>query len=186
MKRIWSAVLLSLLAAITLSAQQAKRGEPTESLLVEDVIIRGNRRIPAETIASWIGARKGDSYSPEQVDRDVKAIFDTGHFSEVKAYVEEALRGSKIVTYELAERPLILEIDFEGIDQTTEAEVLDELLKQKVELSKGVDYDPVKVRRAAAVIHDLLVRRGNQRAKVHPMVEQQTSTGVSLIFKVEE
>lgn len=186
MKRICTVVLLSLLAATTLSAQDANKGERTQSQLIERVIVRGNRRIPASTIKSWIGARKGDSYNPEQLDRDVRALHDTGHFEDVKVYVEDGLRRGKIVTFEVAERPLILEIVYEGIDQATEAEVLEEWRKQKVELSKGSEYDPVKVRRAAAVIQDLLVRRGNKRAKVHPMVEQQTPTGVSVVFKVEE
>jgi outer membrane protein assembly factor BamA len=186
MKTICTIVLLSLLATTTLSAQETNRGEPTESQLIERVIIRGNRRFPASTIKSWIVTRKGNSYRPEQLDRDVRVLHDTGHFGDVKVYVEDGLRQGKIVTYELAERPLILEIAYEGIDQTTEAEVLEELRKQKVELSKGSEYDPVKIRRAAAVIQDLLVRRGTQGAKVNPLVEQQTSTGVSLVFKVEE
>lgn len=186
MKRIRTVVLLSLLAATTLSAQEAKTGERTEAQLIERVIIRGNRRIPASTIKSWISTRKGDSYSPEQLDRDVRVLHDTGHFDDVKVYVEDGLRRGKIVTFEVAERPLILDIVFEGIDRATEADALEELRKQKVELSKGSEYDPVKVRRAAAIIQDLLAKRGNQRAKVNPMIEQQTPTGVSLVFKVEE
>jgi outer membrane protein insertion porin family len=186
MKRILTVVLLSLLAATTLSAQEANGGERTESQLIERVFIRGNRRIPAETIKSWIGAREDDSYSPEQLDRDVRVLHDTGHFADVKVYVEDGVRRGKIVTFEVAERPLILEIAYEGIDQATETEALEEWREQKVELSKGAEYDPVKVRRAAAVIQGLLAKRGNQRAKVHPMVEQQTPTGVSVVFKVEE
>jgi outer membrane protein assembly factor BamA len=186
MKRICIVVLLSLPAATTLSAQEANRGERTESQLIERVIIRGNRRIPASTIKSWIVTRKGDSYSPEQLDRDVRALHDTGHFADVKVYVEDGLRRGKIITFEVMERPIILEIVYEGIDQATEAEVLEEWRKQKVELSNWSEYDPVKVRRAAAVIQDLLVRQGNQRAKVNPMVEQQTAGRVSVVFKVEE
>ncbi|SRR6266404_305139 len=186
MKRICTVVLLSLLSATTLSAQEANRGERAESQLIERVLIRGNRRIPPSTIKSWIGARKGDSYSPEQLDRDVRALHDTGHFDDVKVYVEGGLRRGKIITFEVSERPLILEINYEGIDQATQAEVLEEWRKQKIELSKGSEYDPVKVRRAAPVIQDLLVRRGNKRAKVNPMVERQTVSGVSVVFKVEE
>jgi outer membrane protein insertion porin family len=186
MKRICTVVLLSLLAATTLTAQEANRGERAESQLIESVLIRGNRRIPASTIKSWIGARRGASYNPAQLDRDVRALHDTGHFDDVKVYVEGGLRRGKIITFEVSERPLILEINYEGIDEATQAEVFEEWRKQKIELSKGSEYDPVKVRRAASVIQDLLVRRGNQRAKVNPMVERQTASCVSVVFKVEE
>src|SRR5258705_3051066 len=163
MTRIYTVVLLSLLANATLFAQEANRGKRTESQLIERVIIRGNRRMPASTIKSWIGARQGDSYSPEQLDHDVRALHDTGHFDDIKVYVEDGLRRGKVVFFEVTERPLILEIAFEGMDQATEAEVLEEWRKQNVELSKGSEFDPVNVRRAAAVIQDLLVRRGHQR-----------------------
>jgi outer membrane protein insertion porin family len=186
MKRICIIALLSLLTATTLCAQQANNGEGTESQHIERVSIRGNRRIPGSTIKSWIGARKGASYSPEQLDRDVRALHATGHFEDVKVYVEDGLRRGKIVTFELTERPLIHEIVFEGIDQDTQIEVREQWRNQEIDLSQDSEYDVVKVRRAAAVIHDVLVRRGDQRAKVNPMVNRQTATTVSLIFKLEE
>ncbi|HXI94474.1 MAG TPA: POTRA domain-containing protein [Blastocatellia bacterium] len=186
MKTICTVVLQSLLAATTLSAQEANRGERAESQLIERVLFRGNRRIPASTIKSWIGARKGDSYSPAQLDRDVRSLHDTGHFDDVTVYVEDGLRRGKIITFEVSERPLILAINYEGIDEATQAEVLEEWRERKIELPEGSEYDPVKVRRAAAVIQDLLVRRGNHRAKVNPMVERQTVSSVSVVFKVEE
>jgi outer membrane protein insertion porin family len=186
MKRICIVALLSLLTATTLYAQQANRGEGTESQHIERVSIRGNRQIPGSTIKSWIGARKGDSYSPEQLDRDVRALHATGHFEDVRVYVEEGLGRDKIVTFEVMERPLIQEIAFEGIDQDTQIEVREKWRNQEIDLSQDSEYDAVKVRRAAAVIHDLLVRRGDQRAKVNPMVNRQTATTVSIVFKLEE
>jgi outer membrane protein insertion porin family len=186
MRKICTVALLSLLAATNITAQEAKKGERTESQLIERVSIRGNRRILASTIKSWIGAQKGDAYSPEQLDRDLRALHDTGHFDDVKVYVENGLRRGKIVTFEVMERPIILEIAYEGGDQATEAEVLEEWRKHNVELSKGSEYDPVMVGRAAAIIRDFLVRGGNHRAKVNPIVERQTPTGVSVAFKVEE
>ncbi len=201
MKKVHPVVFLSLLAATTLflhhaplrvlaslreTFQDATKGERTDSQLIERVLIRGNRRIPASTIRSWINARKGDPYSPELLDHDVRSLYNTGHFDDVRVYVEGGLRGGKIITFEVTERPLILEIVCEGIDQATEAMVLEEWSKQKVELSKGSEYDPVIVRRAAAIIRDILVRQRNQQAKVNPMVGRRTATVVSVVFKVEQ
>ncbi|MEK6407919.1 MAG: POTRA domain-containing protein [Acidobacteriota bacterium] len=186
MKKISTVVFLGLLTATTLSAQEANSREPPESQLIERVIIRGNRRIPASTIKSWIATRKGDSYGADQLDRALRALFVTGHFFDVKVYAEDGLRRGKIVTFEVLERPLIQEIAYEGIDLPTQAEVREEWRKQKIDLSQGSEYDPVKVRRAAAVIKDLLVKRGNQRARVSPLVEQSTATTVSIVFKIEE
>jgi outer membrane protein insertion porin family len=186
MKRICIFAFLSLLTATSLYAQQANRGEATESQHIERVFIRGNRRIPEQMIKSWIGVRKGDSYSPEQLDRDVRSLHAMGHFEDVKVYVEEGLGRDKIVTFEVSERPLIQEIAFEGIDQDTQTEAREKWRNQEIDFSQYSEYDAVKVKRAAAVIHDLLVKRGDQRAKVTPMVRRQTVTTVSIGFKLEE
>jgi outer membrane protein insertion porin family len=186
MKRICIFAFLSLLTATSLHAQQANRGEGTESQHIERVLIRGNRRISGSTIKSWIGVRKGDSYSPEQLDREVRALHDMGHFEDVKVYVEEGLGRDKIVTFEVSERPLIQEIVFEGIDQDTQTEVREKWRNQEIDLSQDSEYDAVKVKRAAAVIHNLLVKRGDQRVKVTPMVNRQTATTVSIVFKLED
>jgi outer membrane protein insertion porin family len=186
MRRIGIVVLLSLSAATTLIAQEANNSEQENSQLIERVIIRGNRRIPEKTIKLFIPTRKGDYYSAEQLDQAVRALFNTRHFSDVKVYVEGGVRGGKIVTFEVAERPLIQEIAYEGIDEATQEEARKEWRKQNIDLSEGSEYDPVSVRRAAAVIQALVVKRGNQQAKVIPMVEQRTATGVAIVFKIEE
>ena len=55
-----------------------------QNVNVEQVLIRGNRRIPESTVKIWIGTREGDPYSPVQLDRDVRALYAQGHFDDVK------------------------------------------------------------------------------------------------------
>ena len=113
----------------------------------------------------------------------MRDLYDTQHFFDVKVYVEDGLHRGKIVTFEVVERPLIQEIAYEGIDPATEAEAREEWRKQKIDLYAGSEYDPVKVKRAAAAIQDLMVKRGHQRAKVNPFVVQQTATDVLIVFR---
>ena len=87
----------------------------SQNVSVEQVIIRGNRRIPESTIKIWIGTREGDPYNPAQLDRDVRALYAQGHFEDVKVYSEEGTRGGKVITFEVRERPLLLDIKYEGL-----------------------------------------------------------------------
>lgn len=186
MRRICTVILLSLLTTSTLFAQESNSRAQSKAQLIERVTIRGNRRIQQKTIRSWIEPRKGDSYSSERLDQAIRALFETEHFSDVKVYAEEGVHGGKIVTFEVTERPLIQEIVYEGIDQASQDNVREEWRKQGIDLSVGSEYDPLKARRAAAVIKHLLVERGERRAKVNAMVERRSPTDVSIVFKVEE
>ena len=89
----------------------------TQNVTVEQVLIRGQRRIPESTIKIWIGTREGDPYNPAQLDRDVRALYAQGHFDDVKVFAEEGTRGGKIITFEVNERPLLLDIKYEGLDR---------------------------------------------------------------------
>jgi outer membrane protein insertion porin family len=157
-----------------------------QNVVVEQVLVRGNRRIPESTIRIWIGTREGDPYNPVQLDRDVRALYAQGHFQDVKVYAEEGTRGGKIITFEVEERPLLLDIKYEGLKSVQQSTVLEEFRKRSVGLSKESQYDAVKARRAAAVIKELLANEGRPEAKVEPVVEKISATAVVLTFKIEE
>jgi outer membrane protein insertion porin family len=158
----------------------------TQNVSVEQVLIRGNRRIPESTVKIWIGTREGDPYNPIQLDRDVRALYAQGHFEDVKVYAEEGTRGGKIITFEVKERPLLLDIKYEGLKSVQQSTVLEEFRKRSVGLSKESQYDAVKAKRAAAVIKELLANEGRPEATVEPVVENISQTAVALTFKVDE
>ncbi|MEK6289326.1 MAG: outer membrane protein assembly factor BamA [Acidobacteriota bacterium] len=157
-----------------------------QNVTVEQVLIRGNRRIPESTVKIWIGTREGDPYNPVQLDRDVRALYAQGHFEDVKVYSEEGTRGGKVITFEVKERPLLLDIKYEGLKSVQQSTVLEEFRKRSVGLSKESQYDAVKAKRAAAVIKELLANEGRPEAKVEPIAEEISKTAVALTFKVEE
>jgi outer membrane protein insertion porin family len=161
-------------------------GSGVQEVNVEQVLIRGNRRIPESTIKIWIGTREGDVYNPIQIDRDVRSLYAQGHFDEVKAFAEDGPRGGKIVTFEVKEWPLVLDIKYEGLKSVPQSKVLEEFRKRQVGISKESQYDPVKAKRAAAVIKELLADEGRPEAKVDPVVEEISKTAVGLTFKIEE
>jgi outer membrane protein insertion porin family len=166
--------------------QPLARANRAQNVTVEQVLIRGNRRIPESTIKIWIGTREGDPYSPAQIERDIRALYAQGHFEDVKIYAEEGTRGGKIITFEVRERPLLLEIKYEGLKSIQQSTVLEEFRKRSVGLSKESQYDAVKAKRAAAVIKELLANEGHPEATVTPVVEDISKTAVSLTFKVDE
>src|SRR5713101_2510227 len=166
--------------------QPLARANRAQNVTVEQVLIRGNRRIPESTIKIWIGTREGDPYSPAQIERDIRALYAQGHFEDVKIYAEEGTRGGKIITFEVRERPLLLEIKYEGLKSVQQSTVLEEFRKRSVGLSKESQYDAVKAKRAAAVIKELLANEGHPEAKVEPVKEDISKTAVALIFKIDE
>ena len=185
------AVLVAAIVSFLLSGriphlQSIVHAARVQNVTVEQVLIRGNRRIPESTVKIWIGTREGDPYNPGQLDRDVRALYAQGHFEDVKVYSEEGTRGGKIITFEVSERPLLLDIKYDGLKSVQQSTVLEEFRKRSVGLSKESQYDAVKAKRAAAVIKELLANEGRPEAKVEPVVERISATAVALTFNIDE
>jgi outer membrane protein insertion porin family len=184
MKSLWIAILLTLAAVATISAQSQGDKDTTSAPIVERVDIRGNRRITGSEIKSFLSTRKQSVYQPQRLDRDVRTLYETGHFDDVKVYVENGLHGGKIVTFEVSDRPLIIDVVYEGIDSSQQEEVVQELSRQKIDLSGGSEYDPARLKLAAKIIQEVLTKQ-NQSVKVNPIVERHTASDVLVIFKAE-
>src|SRR4030095_6011207 len=90
------------------------------------------------------------------------------------------------ITFEVSERPLLLDIKYEGLKSVQQSTVLEEFRKRSVGLSKESQYDAEKAKRAPAVIKELLSNEGRPEAKVEPVIERISATAVALTFKIEE
>ena len=181
MKYLCLAALLAVITPPTTRAQTPSVKE-TASQIVERILIRGNRRITESEIKSLLSTRKRGVYQPKKLDRDVRALYASGHFEDVRVYVENGIHGGKIVTFEAFERPLILNIEYEGIDSIQQEEVQQEWSRRKVDVSNGSEYNPALIKLAGKILEELITKKENRNVKVNPIVTRLTVTDVLVVF----
>jgi outer membrane protein insertion porin family len=167
--------------ATSLPASAAQLSEGRQQ--VEQVFIRGNRRIPESEVRSSISTHAGTDYDPKRLDRDVQSLFETGHFDDVRVFAEGGTRGGKIVTFEVRDKPLVSVIRFKGVDSGQQSEIIDEWSRQGLELATGSEYDPVMVRRACRIIRELLNSEENMHLRVTASAQEQSGE-IAITFKV--
>ncbi|MEP7341457.1 MAG: outer membrane protein assembly factor BamA [Acidobacteriota bacterium] len=173
---------------IALSSLVSFANAQSPQVLVEDIEIRGNRRIPRETILYSIQSKPGDQYSEALARRDFEATINLGAFDPMKArlLVEDGPRGGKIIIFEVREYPLIRDMQYRHLKAATESEVLTRLKERHVGISKESAFDPLKAHSARKVLKELLAEKGYPEAKVEIEVEEISVTAVAVIFDVEE
>jgi len=169
-----------------LAHQQSIDGQ--RQVMVEDVVIRGNRRIPAETIRLAIQTKQGDPYNPAQISRDLQAVIALGYFvdNDTKVFSEDGPAGGKIVTFEVRERPIIRDIRYEGMKSVLESELLEKYRERHVRLTKESQYDPVQINNAKNVLQTLLSIKGRPEATIDVEIEEISATSVAVIFNIDE
>lgn len=153
---------------------------------IDSIIIRGNRRIPAMTLRARLFSHPGDVYDEAALERDFMALWNTGFLDDVRLEVADAPNGNKIVTFYVREKKLVRSIDYKGLSSVEQSDVLDAFKKEKVGLSIESQYDPVVIKHAEVVLHDLLAAHGKMFATVRHRTRNIPPNSVALTFIIVE
>lgn len=160
-------------------AQQAER--PT----IERIDIRGNRRIPEDTIRFYIQSRQGELYDEGRLELDLRALYKANFFENIEIEERDGDTG-KIITFVVKEKPLIRSIEYVGNKSFTESNILDHFKEKKVGLTVDSQYDPAKIRAAERALKDLMTQNGKPLGTVHTEIENIPPSSVRVRFVMDE
>ena len=172
--------LLVLLALLLLAASAAGQQE-----LISNIVVHGNRRIPADTVKARIFSKAGDVYDDAAIERDFNALWNTGYFEDIRFEREQSPKGWILHIY-LKERPTIREINYTGLNAVSTSDVLDRFKERKVGLSVENQYDPTKIKKAEVVLKELLSEHGRQFATIRTEKRDIPPNAVGVTFVVKE
>ncbi len=153
--------------------------------VISDIIVSGNRRIPAETIKARIFTKPGDVYDASALERDFNSLWNTGYFEDIKFLREQTPKGWRIIV-QVKEKPTIREINYVGLSSVSNSDVLDRFKQDKVGLVVESQYDPTRLKKAEVSIKNLLSEHGRQFATIRTELRQIPPASVGLTFVVKE
>jgi outer membrane protein insertion porin family len=153
--------------------------------LIVGIDVRGNRRIPADTVKQRIFTRVGDVYDVPALERDFNSLWNTGYFEDIRFEREQTNKGWIIHIF-VKERPTIREINYTGLNAVTTSDVLDRFKERKVGLSVESQYDPTRIKKAEVVLKELLSEHGRQFATIRTEVRPIPPAAVGLTFVIRE
>ncbi len=152
---------------------------------IEQIRVIGNRRIPKETILARLFTHQGDTYDPVSIERDFNSLWNTGYFENLRIEREDTEKGI-ILNVFVQEKPTIREINYKGNNSISQSDILDRFKKEKVGLTQEAQYDPTKVKRAEAVLRELLAEHGHQFATIKTEVKTIPPASVQVNFNIKE
>jgi len=180
---LFAAALALLLGGVQSPQEEALT--PAVPQIVEFVDVRGNRRVRRDAILYNVQTREGTILNPAVIARDIRALYALEYFDRITVEQEPGEEGV-IVTFIFEEKPIIRQLDYEGISAITESDILERFRDRNVGLSIEQPYDPARIRRAQNVILDLLAEHGRQNASVELDVYEVPPNSVGVAFIVDE
>lgn len=158
---------------------------PQGGQIIENIDVKGNRRIPRETVMAHVYTRPGDVYDQISLERDMRSIWNTGYFEDVRVEREPSPKGWNVYFY-VREKPTIRTITYTGLNSVSQSDVLERFKKAKVTVSQESPYDPAKVIKAEVVLKELLSEHGRQFATVNVQVQEIPPASVGITFNIKE
>jgi outer membrane protein insertion porin family len=181
LRRLALCLLLPWLA-LTLAPDAAAQQRPARAAasapegVVRAIEVRGNQRIEADTIRSYMLLQPGDAFDTERLDRSLRTLFATGLFRDVQ--VERA--GSAVVVT-VVENPIVNRVAFEG-----NRRISDDILRNETQLAPRAVFTPAAAQGDRQRLLEIYARRGRFAARIEPKVIELEQNRVDVVFEITE
>lgn len=165
-------LIIILISSSTLLAQVAP--------LVTAMEIKGNKKIEEDSIRAKIRSRVEEPFSHETIQEDIKTLYTTGYFDDVRVEIEQFEGGIKLI-FILKEKPTITSIDFQG-----NKKIDSDKLKEKITISTGAMANLPLITDNVEKIISFYQSEGYWHVKVIPIIKEISPDAVALTFQIEE
>jgi len=152
---------------------------------VSRVAVSGTRRIEDAVVLAAIGLRRGESINAAKIRRDLKAVYATGFFDDVRVDLQADPDGGSddamIVRFFVDEKPAVRNVNLEGnkkIDEDDIREVLD--------VRAFAVLNEAKVTSAIGEIRELYVEKGFYLADIEVLYTAVSDDQVDVTFRITE
>jgi len=175
-RRLAVAVAILSAAPVFAAGFALLASDQASAAVVSSVVVKGNQRIEAETIKTYVVIKPGKSFGPADIDASIKALFDTGLFADV-AVVQ---RGSSLVVT-VVENPVINAVVFQG-NKKLKSEILQQVITAK---PRDVLTD-AKLQSDVNRLKEYYSRSGRNNATVESKLTQLPDNRVNVTFVINE
>ena len=151
-------------------------GDVAEAATVNRIVVKGNRRVEAETVISYMTIVPGRSYSTADLDQSLKALIGTGLFADVRIG-----RSGATLVVTVVENRLINRVSFEG-----NRKLKDDQLLSIVESKPRTVLTRARVQSDLQRVLEAYRRSGRFGARVEPKIIELADNRANLVFEIDE
>ena len=149
-------------------------------VMITGIAFQGNRLVEDQAILNAMELRLGDAFSPDDIQEEIRRIYEMGYFSDIKVESADEPAGKKI-TFIVKENPEITEIRITGNKKVDTADVKEQM---DLKLYTILNYNTVKD--TAEKIKKYYQDNGYYNALVDFRTEEVSPEQAVLIFQIVE
>ncbi len=149
------------------------------SFVVDDIEVRGIKKISVGTVLNYLPLKAGDTFDYSSAPSVIKELYKTGFFNNITL-----LQENNSLIIEVEERPAIAEVNFDGNKELND-EVMKDALKQ-TGMTKGKIYNPKLLEKLEQELQQLYYSLGKYSARVDVKATQLDADRVQVDIEISE
>jgi len=126
-------------------------------------------------------SRKGAEFNKKSLDEDVKRLYETGYFIDVKANIKKTSEGEVDITFKTLSRPKIRKITITGNKKYSSEKLMD-----KITLENRFPLNDKKLLDSLSALRDFYQQEGFLDTTVSQEVKTNEDNSVDVIFIINE
>ncbi len=162
--RSLGAALVALACVGSSASVEAQQTAAVRSIRVDSVVVSGNLRLQAESIAGLFGILPGDEVMYRDIQRGIKTILSSGQFRNVVVRAPED--RPNVLLVEVEEELRIRRVDINGLEHASPG-----MVRDSANLEPGVALHRQRILDAKAFIRAQLVDEGIPFAVIEDRLE---------------
>src|SRR3989338_8460509 len=164
-----------------LSQDEGQQETQAQKLKVIRIDVRGNRAINTNTILNNMKTRPGLELDQQMVNEDIKRLYGTGYFQDIRIDVEETAEGVRLIVV-VDEKPIVRRILIEGNELIKERDI-----RKDLGVLEGQTLDEFAIKQGINKITDQYANKGFRFAKVKYRVDTDRVTKeATIVITIEE
>ena len=147
---------------------------------IVEVQVRGNGKVESDAILAIMKLHKGDVLKPDMVAEDIRTLYELGYFSDIRVF-KKPMDGGVALIVQVVEKPAIITIKFEGLEELKEDD-----FKDKLETKLYTIVNEATITADLGVIEKQYIDKGFYLAKATYTLDSKDANEVNLVFHIEE
>jgi len=151
-----------------------------EKETIQEIEVTGNEVLDEDVVLMRLKIQTGDRFDPGALDEELRRLYRTGYFEDVKLYAQDTREGKKLIV-EVEEKPLIKGIEVRGEDAIDEDDIL-----EAMSTKSGSVLNPKVISDDLAKIREVYRKDGYYQAQASYEQEALSPGAAKLIIKIDE
>jgi outer membrane protein insertion porin family len=174
------AILLFCWVRPAMAADAPIAPAPSAKKIIVSIDVAGNRAVETGAILERMHTRVGDALDRKLISRDVRKLFATGFFKDIKVLGMVKPDGLHL-TVLVVENPVIASLDYEGLHEVKEKD-----LKMRMKLKAGQIFNEPELHEDITTIRKGYLKKGYYQVDVQPIEKMRKDGRMDLTIKITE